>query len=118
MTLDSLNGLTSPIGLTHYLILAAVLFGIGLAGLLTSRNAIRVLMSLELMLNAVNINLVALNHFLAPQWAGVAQLNGQVFALFVLTVSAAEAAVGLALVLALFRQRRTVTMDALTLLKG
>ncbi|MBK8189335.1 MAG: NADH-quinone oxidoreductase subunit NuoK [Vampirovibrionales bacterium] len=104
--------------LTHYLALAATLFAIGLAGLLTSRNAIRALMSLELMLNSVNINLVALNNFLAPQLNGAALLNGHVFAIFILTVSAAEAAVGLALILALFRQRKTVDMDAFTTLKG
>lgn len=122
MTLESLAAsvgpLFSPIGLAHYLTLAAALFGVGLAGLLTSRNAIRALMSMELMLNSVTINLAAFNNFLAPQGDGAMLLNGQIFAIFVLAVSAAEAAVGLAIVLALFRLRRTVEMDAFTVLKG
>ena len=79
------------VGLTHYLILATILFSIGLFGVITSRNVIRVLMCVELMLNAVNINLVAFNNSLNPD-----VLGGQVFAIFVLTISAAEAAVGLA----------------------
>jgi NAD(P)H-quinone oxidoreductase subunit 4L len=102
-----------PIGLMHYVILATCLFGIGLFGVMTSRNVIRVLMALELMFNAVNINFVAFNNFVHPD--GIA---GQIFAIFILTVAAAEASVGLAIVIALYRGRATVDMDAFTMLKG
>ena len=101
------------IGLIHYLVLAAVLFSLGLFGLLTSRNAIRVLMSIELMLNAVNINLLELNNFVHFQ-----DLSGQAFSIFVLTVSAAEASVGLAILLALYRRSASVDMAKHDLLKG
>jgi NAD(P)H-quinone oxidoreductase subunit 4L len=101
------------IGLYHYLTLATVLFGIGLYGVLSSRNAIRVLMCIELMLNAVNINLIAFNNFV-----NLNQLSGQVFGIFVLTVSAAEAAVGLAILIALYRHRTTVDMEQFNRLKG
>jgi NAD(P)H-quinone oxidoreductase subunit 4L len=101
------------IGLYHYLILAALLFCIGLMGVITSRNLIRMLICLELMLNAVNINFVAFNNYL-----NLGELSGQVFAIFVLTVSAAEAAVGLAIVIALVRQRATVDADQLNWLNG
>lgn len=100
------------IGLTHYLVLAAVLFAIGLVGVTTSRNLIRVLMCIELMLNAVNINLVAFNNAVNPE-----HLLGHVFAIFILTVSAAEAALGLAIVLALFRIGSTVDVEAVRRLK-
>ena len=101
------------VGLTHYIVLATVLFTIGLAGVLTSRNVIRVLLAVELMLSAVNINLVAFNNYLH---AGN-ELLGQVFAIFVLTVSAAEASVGLAMVIALYRSRATADMEDYNLLK-
>jgi NAD(P)H-quinone oxidoreductase subunit 4L len=100
------------VGLLHYIVLATVLFSIGLLGVLTSRNVIRVLMAVELMLNAVNINLVAFNNYTSPD-----VLAGQVFAIFVLTVSAAEAAVGLAVVIAIYRNRKTVDMEKFNLLK-
>lgn len=100
------------IGLYHYLVLAIVLFGIGMYGVLTSRNAIRVLMSIELMLNAVNINMVAFNNYI-----NLNDLSGQVFSIFILTVSAAEAAVGLAILISLFRHRKTVDMERFTGLK-
>lgn len=100
------------VGLLHYVILATILFILGLFGVLMSRNVIRVLMSLELMLNAVNINFVAFNNYLNPS-----QLTGQVFAIFILTVSAAEAAVGLAIVIAMYRARSTVDMEKFDLLK-
>ena len=109
------------VSLAHYLVLASVLFVIGLVGVTTSRNVIRVLMSLELMLNAVNINMVAFNNYLNPVNAGMpgeAFLSGHVFSIFILTVSAAEAAVGLAIVIALYRQRRTVDMQDFNLLRG
>lgn len=98
--------------LTHYLILSAVLFGIGLFGVITRRNAIGVLMSIELLFNAANINFVAMNRYLAPSG-----LAGQMFALFVITVAAAEAAVGLALIIAIYRNVKTAYVDEINLLK-
>lgn len=101
------------IGLYHYLALTIILFSIGVYGVLSSRNAIRVLMCVELMLNAVNINLVAFNNFV-----NLENLSGQVFGIFILTVSAAEAAVGLAILIALFRTRGSVDMSKFTILRG
>jgi NAD(P)H-quinone oxidoreductase subunit 4L len=100
------------VGLYHYLTLAIVLFSIGLYGVLTSRNAIRLLMCIELMLNAVNINLVAFNNYI-----NMNDLSGQVFSIFILTVSAAEASVGLAILIALYRRRVSVDMEKFSLLK-
>jgi NAD(P)H-quinone oxidoreductase subunit 4L len=96
----------------RYMTLAAMLFCIGLYGMVVSRNAVRVLMSIELMLNAVNINLVTLSRYVDP-----ANIKGQVFAIFILTVAAAEAAVGLAIVLAIYRNMSTVDMEKFNLLK-
>ena len=98
------------IGLLHYLSLAAALFCIGLYGVLTRRNAVAVLMSLELMFNAVNINLVAFSHF-RPEITGV------VFSLFVIAVAAAEATVGVALVLSVYRNQRDIDLDHATSLR-
>jgi NAD(P)H-quinone oxidoreductase subunit 4L len=98
--------------LEYFLLLAAALFCIGVYGLVISRNAVRVLMSIELMLNAVNLNLMAFSNFLDPQ-----TIKGQVFVVFVITVAAAEAAVGLAIVLAIYRNRDTVDMEEFNLLK-
>ncbi len=98
--------------LIQYLTLAAVLFSIGLYGMVVSRNAVRVLMSIELMLNAVNINLVAFARYVDP-----IQVKGQLFAIFVITVAAAEAAVGLAIVLSIYRNTATVDMERFNLLK-
>lgn len=95
------------------LALAAVLFGIGLYGAVSKKSAVMVLMSLELMANAVNILLVAASRFLTP-----ATMDGWFFAVFSLVVSAAEIGLGLALVLALYRRARTVELDRLDLLKG
>ncbi|MBB6638106.1 NADH-quinone oxidoreductase subunit NuoK [Cohnella thailandensis] len=92
--------------LGSYLTLAAVLFCLGLYGVLTKRNAIIVLLSIELMLNAVNLNLVAFAKY------GInASLRGQVFSLFTMTVAAAEAAVGIAVLISLYRRRATVNVD-------
>jgi NADH-quinone oxidoreductase subunit K len=99
--------------LSWYLLLAAGLFCIGGFGALTRRNAVAVLMGIELMLNAVNINLVAF-----WRYTNVAQMTGQVFAVFVITVAAAEAAVGLALIIAIYRQRRTVNVEEMNTMKG
>ena len=98
--------------LEYFLLLAAALFCIGIYGLVTSRNAIRVLMSIELLLNAVNINLMAFSKYLDSQ-----AIKGQVFTVFVITVEAAEAAVGLAIILAIYRNRYTVDMEKFNLLK-
>lgn len=98
--------------LTRYLTLAALLFSIGVYGMTVSRNAVRVLMSIELMLNAVNINLVAFARYVDPT-----AVKGQLFAIFILTVAAAEAAVGLAIVLSIYRNAATVDMEKFNLLK-
>ena len=84
----------------YFLVVAAALFCIGIYGVITSRNAVRVLMSIELLLNAVNLNLMAFSNFIDSQ-----EIKGQVFTVFVLTVAAAEAAVGLAIVLTIYRNR-------------
>jgi len=100
------------IPLSWYLWLSAALFSVGLFGVLARRNAIAILLAIELMLNAVNINLVAFWRYLTP-----GQMNGQVFAMIVLAVAAAEVAVGLALVISVYRRRQTVVADELDLLK-
>ena len=100
------------IGLEHYLILSAVLFSIGLYGALAKRNIIIILMSIELMLNAVNIAMVAFSRFVTP-----ALLTGQIFAIFVMVVAAAEAAVGLAIVISLYRNRETIDSIKTDLMK-
>ena len=92
------------IGATHYLVLSVILFSLGVIGVLIRRNLIIVLMSLELIFNAVNLNLVAFSDRLAD-------LGGQIFAVFVITVAAAEAAIGLGLIIALVRLKDTVTLD-------
>lgn len=102
----------SAITLNHFLVLSAILFCIGLYGALAKSHAVAVLMSIELMLNAVNIALVGFARFTAP-----AELVGHVFAVFVITVAAAEVAVGLAIVLAVYRSRRTVDLEKIDLLK-
>jgi len=98
--------------LEYFLLLGAALFCIGIYGLVTSRNAVRVLMSIELMLNAVNINLMGFSNFL-----DAGEIKGQIFTVFVITVAAAEAAVGLAIVLAIYRNRDTIDMEQFNLLK-
>ena len=100
------------IGLQHYVILSAVLFCIGLYGALAKRNAVIILMSIEIMLNASNVALVAFSRYLTPQI-----LTGQIFAIFVMTVAAAEVAVGLAIILALYRQREKVDVGEVDLMK-
>jgi NAD(P)H-quinone oxidoreductase subunit 4L len=100
------------IGLEHYLILSAVLFSIGLFGALTKRNAVIILMSIELMLNAANISLIAFSRFVAP-----ALLTGQVFAIFVMVVAAAEVAVGLAIILAIYRGLADIDVNNINLMK-
>ena len=100
------------IGLTHYLIVAALLFTIGIFGIFINRkNVIIILMSVELILLAVNINLVAFSAYLGD-------LTGQVFALFILTVAAAEAAIGLAILVVYFRNRGTIAVEDINMMKG
>jgi NAD(P)H-quinone oxidoreductase subunit 4L len=101
------------VGLEHYLVLSAVLFAIGLFGALTKRNTIVILMCVEVMLNAVNIAMVAFSRFITPM-----MLTGQVFAIFIMVVAAAEAAVGLAIIISLFRNRETVETTDIDLMKG
>jgi NADH-quinone oxidoreductase subunit K len=98
------------ITLNHYLLLSAVLFSIGTAGIFLRRNLITLLLSVEIMLNAVNLTFVALGRFNGS-------VEGQIITFFVMTVAAAEAAVGLAIVIALFRHRETLSPDAFTSLK-
>jgi len=97
--------------IAYYLILAAILFSIGIAAFLIKRNVITIFMSIELMLNAVNLTFVAFSHM----WH---QVNGQIFVFFVMVVAAAEAAVGLAIIIALFRMRQTLDVDQINLLKN
>jgi NADH-quinone oxidoreductase subunit K len=99
------------IGLSSYLVLAALVFSIGLFGVLTPRNAVGILLGIELMLNAVNINLVAFARYNGD-------LIGVIFTLFTISITVAEVAVGLAIVIAIFRVRRTVEADRLDLLRG
>jgi NADH-quinone oxidoreductase subunit K len=96
-----------------YLLVAAALFCIGTYGVLSRRNAVAILMSVELMLTAVNINLIAFWRYLAPE-----NMAGQAFAAFVFVVAAAEAAVGLAIIIAVYRSRRSVIVEDVNLLKG
>jgi NADH:ubiquinone oxidoreductase subunit K len=100
------------IGLEHYLILSAVLFCIGLYGALTKRNALIILMCIELMLNAVNIAMIAFSSYIVPLL-----LTGQVFAIFVMVVAAAEVAVGLAIILAIYRGLTDVDASNINLMK-
>ena len=99
------------ISLGHYLVLSALLFGIGAIGFLTRRNMLIQLMSIEIMLNAVNLTMVGFNRFLPQNHAG------QLFAFFVIAVAAAEAAVGLALVISLYRLKKSIHTDEANLLK-
>jgi NADH-quinone oxidoreductase subunit K len=100
------------IPLSWFLVLAAALFCIGLFGVLSRKNAIAILLGVELMLNAVNVNLVAFWRYLAP-----AQMAGQAFSVIVFAVAAAEVAVGLALIISVFHRRKTVIADEIDLLK-
>lgn len=100
------------IPLEHYLILAAALFSLGLYGLLTRKNAINVLMAIELIFNSANINLVAFSRFVSGD------TEGQVFALFVIVIAACEAAVALAIVMSLYRILKGVSLDEASALKG
>ena len=100
------------IGLTHYLVLASILFSIGLYGVFAKRNAIAILMCIEIMLNAVNIMMVAFSRFVVP-----GAYTGQIFVIFILVVAAAEAAVGVAIIMSIYRHRRTIEADKIDLMK-
>jgi len=102
------------LGIEHYLILSAILFSIGLYGALAKRNAVAILMCIEIMLNAVNIAMVAFSRYLVPE---VVVLTGHVFAIFIMTVAAAEAAVGLAIIIAIYRSRQSVDVEQMDLMK-
>ena len=100
------------LGLEHYLILSAIMFSIGLFGALTKRNAVIMLMCIELMLNAVNISMVAFSRYIVPTL-----LTGQVFAIFIIVVAAAEVAVGLAIILAIYRGLVDIDVTKINLMK-
>ena len=101
-----------PLALSHYLILAAILFAIGVVGIFLNRkNLIVLLMAIELMLLAVNTNFVAFSYYLGD-------MHGQIFVFFILTVAAAESAIGLAILVLLFRNRSSINVDELNMLKG
>ena len=99
------------IGLPHFLIVGAILFGLGLITVVTRRNAVGILMGVELILNAANVNFVAFNHYV-----DAARLTGQVFSIFVIVLAAAEAAVGLAIVLAIYQTFKTIDVQETDLL--
>ena len=100
----------ATVPLQYYLFLSIILFTIGVVGVLTRRNAIIVFMSVEMMLNSVNLTLVAFSSFLGT-------INGQILVFFVMAVAAAEAAVGLAIIIALFRNKQTVNIDEMNIMK-
>jgi|TARA_B110000444_G_scaffold41203_1_gene37169 NADH-quinone oxidoreductase subunit K len=100
------------IGLSHYLVLAAIIFTLGIMGIFINRkNVIIILMSIELMLLAVNINFIAFSAFLGD-------ISGQIFSLFILTVAAGEAAIGLAILVVYFRNRRSIAVDDISTMRG
>lgn len=98
------------ITINHYLVLSAILFALGTFGVLTRKNAIVIFMCIELMLNAVNLTFIALSNYLG-------NMDGQIFVFFIMTVAAAEAAVGLALIIAFYRNRESIAVDDFSLLK-
>jgi NADH:ubiquinone oxidoreductase subunit K len=100
------------IGLNHFLIISAALFSLGIMGILTRKNAVNVLMGVELILNSANLNLVAFSRY------STANLSGQVFAAFIIVVAAAEVAVALAIVLSMYRILKSVNLDRADTLKG
>jgi len=100
------------IGLNHYLVISAALFSLGIMAVLTRKNAVNVLMGIELILNSANLNLVAFSRFSSGN------LNGQIFALFIIVIAAAEAAVALAIVLSMYRLVKSVNLDRADTLKG
>jgi NADH-quinone oxidoreductase subunit K len=110
-----LEGLKHP-DLSKFLVVGALLFIIGVAGVLTRRNIIVIFMSIELILNAANLNFIAMSRYL-QETGSVNALAGQIFAVFVIVVAAAEAAIGLGIVIALYRNKETIWVDEIDLLK-
>lgn len=108
----------ASVGLAHYLILSAMLFVCGILSILLKRNAIGILMGVELILNAANVNLIAFNHFRFPGSASAPLLDGQIFALFVIVLAAAEAAVALAIFLNFYNNFSTIDVERAQTLKG
>lgn len=100
------------IGLEHYLVLSAILFSIGLYGALAKRNAVIILMCIELMLNGVNVAMIGFSRFVTP-----ALLTGQVFAIFIIVVAAAEVSVGLAIIMSVYRNRESIDVSKINILK-
>jgi len=98
--------------LTHFLILGAILFTVGIYGALTRRNAVGILLSIELIINAININLIAFSRFISPS-----EGTGQIFAIFVIALAAASVAVGLAIVICIYRNHKTIIADKIDLMK-
>ena len=111
----ALEGVKHP-DLSKFLVIAAILFVIGVAGVLTRRNIIVIFMSIELILNAANLNFIAFSRYLQDSGGGN-QLAGQVFTVFIIVVAAAEAAIGLGIVIALYRNRETIWIDEIDLMK-
>ena len=109
------NGIKNP-DLSKFLVIGALLFVIGIAGVLTRRNIIVIFMSIELILNAANLNFIAFSRYL-QQTGSVNALAGQIFTVFVIVVAAAEAAIGLGIVIALYRNKETIWVDEIDLLK-
>lgn len=107
-----LGSFLGHVGLEHYLIVASALFCLGLYGVVTSRNLIKVLMSVEFLLNAANINFVAFSNYVTPN-----DLTGQIFAIFIMTIAAAEAGVGLAIALLIYKHYKSVDTEKIRLLK-
>jgi NADH:ubiquinone oxidoreductase subunit K len=100
------------ITLAHYLILSAILFAIGMFGVMTRKNAIGILMSLELLFNAVNINMVAISRYMPHS-----EIHGQIFTIFIIAVVAAESVIGLAIILAIYKKKQTVNADDMDIMK-
>ena len=98
--------------LTHYIVLGAVLFAIGMFGVMTRRNAIGILMSLELILNAVASNMVAFSKYLTPT-----EIYGEIFTIFIITIAAAESVLGLAIILAIYRRKVVLNADEMNIMK-
>ena len=112
LDISNFSFFTDGLTLNHYLTLSSLLFSIGLYGIITRNNAFRVLMSIEVMLNAININFVAFAHFIDPL-----VVQGQAFSLFIMAIAAAEASIGLALLLLIYRNRVNIRMDSFNTLK-
>jgi NADH:ubiquinone oxidoreductase subunit K len=112
---EALQGIKHP-DLSKFLVIAAILFIIGVAGVLTRRNILVIFMSIELILNAANLNFIAFSRYLQDT-AGGNPLAGQVFTVFIIVVAAAEAAIGLGIVIALYRNRETIWVDEIDLMK-